>query len=676
MRFLVLVLSLATLVFLGWLFSSGAPRQAAVDVDSRQGAYMDSRRVLARIQSDLDRTAASRRPGQLPVGISGDALEAIVDAYRLFLDGNVKGMDVQLKEIGLVVRERLKAGAAVMTDPDRRTHLLAIFARLDAASASAVPAVRLAAALRMVDGLLFMEAAEWGEADLLTRHAESRPVLNETWLRLPCRTVVGRVGQIRQALEALGELAGPLLSCPSDSGDLGVLEAQAKQPAMLPPRIAPIAARLGLPRFEPGAPPTPWDHETAVAWMDEDPDAAEPVLAAGRGPADKLDYALFLHAFRPAAPEMQANILSLLRGVDAAASYDGGDASLVALLRGAKLPAYAIPCAVLQVRPALLAALQGDGATAPRSGCATGRGAVRGFPEAEVAAYIAAAAEADGHFAARRPAYAVRQQAALEAMKLDPRGLAAGEPPPLDHPYQVWGMTSLAAHAVAEHVAGLYRDAHTKLVAWYLRQGLDADTAAKAAKAGLFKVVFGASCGDGEPRPSLRAMVLEQAPIDDVRAALAAPRDAPEVTACAVHAGIDPLPLVAVQYPRALALLLEQKGAADTRNGFGKTALMTAAQVDAVEAARLLLDKGASVNATTWMQTGEGLAHDGRSALMYAAGSGSLAMVKLLLERGADPHQADTKGRRAIHYLLGFGPVPANARLSPEERAEAARLLF
>jgi len=114
----------------------------------------------------------------------------------------------------------------------------------------------------------------------------------------------------------------------------------------------------------------------------------------------------------------------------------------------------------------------------------------------------------------------------------------------------------------------------------------------------------------------------------------------------------------------------------DERNNFGKTALMVAAQFDHLDSARLLLDRGAQVNATTWMQNGTGLAHDGRTALMYAAATGSLSMVKLLLERGADPHLADTMGRRAVDYLLGFGPVPANARMSAEERAEAARLLF
>jgi ankyrin repeat protein len=93
---------------------------------------------------------------------------------------------------------------------------------------------------------------------------------------------------------------------------------------------------------------------------------------------------------------------------------------------------------------------------------------------------------------------------------------------------------------------------------------------------------------------------------------------------------------------------------------------------------RLLLAGGASVNAATRdvSSPGEGLAHDARTALMYAAANGSLATIEVLLAAGADPYQADTKGSRAIDYLLGTGPVQANAKLTAEERGKAIALLF
>lgn len=693
MRIGVLILSLATLAFVVWLgVTDGAPR-TSVELDTRPDAYRDPRRTLARIQSDLERTAAGHQSWPLPQGVTGDPLEAVVDAFRLFLDGNAKGMDARLKDIAATAHARL--GAAQSADPDTAARVAAHFARLEQAATGAAPAARLLAALRVVDGVLFLEAAGWS-ADPLTRTSAAASPLSGTWLRLPCRTLIGRVAALREARAALGELAGPLVACPSDNDDLAVLEAQAKAPAMLPTRAQAIPPRAGMPRIEPSAPPTPWDHETAVAWMDEDPDAAEAVLAAAASPAGLLDYALFLHAFRPAGPDNMARIHALLRAVDAAAlpkaeaavleaigrpaAYDGGDASLLPSLRLAAAtgatPGYAIPCAVLQAKPGLLAATTPlAGRAAPQSGCTSGRGQVRGFPEAELAAYMAAAEDADGHFSDRHPTLAATQQKTLEMLKLAPRDLAAAEPPPADHPYQAWGLASLANRAVENRILPLYRDAFAKLSEWYVRQGLERAEAEKAAKTGLFRVVWGANCGDGAPTPSLRGLVMDKAPLADIREALAG-KEAPEVTRCAVHAGLDPLLLVAVGHPPALALLLERGAKPDERNSFGKTALMTAAQHDSLDSARLLLDKGAAVNATTWMQDGAGLSHDGRTALMYAAAHGSLPLIRLLLDHGADPHQADTKGSRAIDYLLGFGPIPANPRLNPDDRAEAARLLY
>ncbi|MGE5517824.1 MAG: ankyrin repeat domain-containing protein [Bacteroidota bacterium] len=699
MRIGVLILSVATLAFLVWLGMSGGVPRTSVELDGRQDAYRDPRRTIARIQSDLERTAAGHQAWPLPPGIVGDPLEAIVDAYRLFLDGNTKGADARLNEIAATANGRLNA--VKDTDPETGARISAYFAQLGAAAGGGPPTARLLAGLRLVDGVLFLEAAHWTQADPQSRTilvAGPPSPLNGTWLRLPCRTIIGRVAALREAAETLGPLAGPLLACPSDQADLAVLEAQAKAPAMLPTRVAPIATRAFPLRSEPSAPPTPWDHETAVAWMDEDPDAAEPVLAAAATPAEKLDYALFLHAFRPAGPDNQSRIHTLLQAVDTAtlakattaqgdaigrpAAYDGSDDSLLVSLRLATAtetaPGYALPCAVLQARPGLLAATTPlPDMAAPVSGCTAGRGAVRGFPDAEVAAFITAAEDADGHFLAHRGgAPSPTQQAALEMLKLAPRALAALEPPTMDHPYQVWGLVSLGNRAVEQRITPLYRDAAAKLAAWYGRQGLTADEAARAAKSGLFRVVWGANCGDGAPTPSLRGLVLDRAPIAEIRETLSG-KEAPETQRCAVHAGLDPLAHLAVGHPPALTLLLDHGTKADERNGFGKTPLMVAAQANQLDSVRLLLDRGASANATTWQQDPAlTLAHDGRTPLMYAAAHAGLPVIKLLVERGADPHLADTKGRRPIDYLLGFGPMPANPVLSPDERADAARLLY
>lgn len=106
---------------------------------------------------------------------------------------------------------------------------------------------------------------------------------------------------------------------------------------------------------------------------------------------------------------------------------------------------------------------------------------------------------------------------------------------------------------------------------------------------------------------------------------------------------------------------------------------MFAAQHDLIQSARLLLAHHAAVNATT-MEARDGwsysLAHDARTPLMYAAASGSLSMIERLLDAGANPYQVDTKGARAIDYLLGFGPVAPNSRLTQTQRMQAAQWLF
>jgi ankyrin repeat protein len=211
---------------------------------------------------------------------------------------------------------------------------------------------------------------------------------------------------------------------------------------------------------------------------------------------------------------------------------------------------------------------------------------------------------------------------------------------------------------------------------------LTPDESRRAAKAGLFAAVLGADCGGGVPASSPRALLLS----GEVPANLAelapddAEHDAPETEACAGSADMDPLLHVAVASPRALAALLDRTPDADLRDPIGKTPLMVAAQHDLVDSARLLLAHKAEVNTTTFAKTDgytrNGLAHDARSPLMYAAASGSLVMIRLLLDAGADPYQADSKGARAIDYLLGYGPVEANRRLTAKERLQAAAWLF
>lgn len=252
--------------------------------------------------------------------------------------------------------------------------------------------------------------------------------------------------------------------------------------------------------------------------------------------------------------------------------------------------------------------------------------------------------------------------------------------PEFDFPYQVWGMTGLANHVQAERIRQAYDAVLPAIVASYQARGISQADAFHAAKYGLFDLHFGADCGGALPQESLRAQIMAGAPLEAFRTRLLQGEDgeAWEVKVCGRTAGLEPLEHVAVLHPEALAFLLDHGGKVDRPNSFGKTPLMSAAQYDRVDAARILLAKGAQVNAATWRADAyDALRHDGRTALMYAASRGSLPMIELLLKNGADPYAADSKGRRAVDYLLGYGPdIGPNPILTDAEREKAIKALY
>jgi ankyrin repeat protein len=73
----------------------------------------------------------------------------------------------------------------------------------------------------------------------------------------------------------------------------------------------------------------------------------------------------------------------------------------------------------------------------------------------------------------------------------------------------------------------------------------------------------------------------------------------------------------------------------------GITALMQAARIGDVEIVKLLLNKGANVNAQAGM---------GTTALMNAAAIGNLEMAKTLIDKGADVNTQDAQGLTALSH--------------------------
>lgn len=95
---------------------------------------------------------------------------------------------------------------------------------------------------------------------------------------------------------------------------------------------------------------------------------------------------------------------------------------------------------------------------------------------------------------------------------------------------------------------------------------------------------------------------------------------------------------VAVEYPEALAWLLEEGANPNWPNNFGKTPLMYAAQRNAIDSVRLLLAAGADVNARTRLPQDNcyyTLNTTGMTPLHYAVRYASQDVVEALLDAGA-----------------------------------------
>lgn len=204
------------------------------------GKFGDPRITLALIQSNLERTAAGKPRWSEPEGNPDRRLENIVDAYGAYL------------------RRDFVAMAAVLTDVSAaavgRNARAQYYAGIDAASGSPTPLVRLILGLRKVDSVLYLEALEATGSAPNPTDLESRfdrygstfaenPV-NNSWLRLPCRTVVGRASEFAQAAAELGKLVGPLLACPSAESDYAKLESLAARPEQFQPAPPRPPARL------------------------------------------------------------------------------------------------------------------------------------------------------------------------------------------------------------------------------------------------------------------------------------------------------------------------------------------------------------------------------------------------------------------------------------------------
>ncbi|CAA7624315.1 ankyrin repeat domain-containing protein [Magnetospirillum sp. UT-4] len=349
---LVVLLALATIGLLAWLMLiDKPPPKVAVAVETRAGALADPRLTMARIQSNLERVAARTRPWPLAKGAKADPLEALVDAYAALLKGRERRFDAALAKVEAAVEARLPRPELAADDAEREQlvarhqAMTAYFAGLDAqGSAHAPPLARFIRAMRKADAVLFAEIAGGRPAAIDTRRAEGSAAASGLWLRLPCRTALGRADELARLAKAFGPLAGPLLNCPSDERDVTRLAALAAAPARLltAREVPPPPVRAAEP---PPAPPEEMEGdgnadaeaEPAPEPVAVDPDAAlTPLMKAARaGDAAAIERLLAEGAEvnaqswdEAATPDLEADGRSAL--MFAAAS--GSAAALQALL--------------------------------------------------------------------------------------------------------------------------------------------------------------------------------------------------------------------------------------------------------------------------------------------------------------------------------------------------------
>lgn len=227
-----------------------------------------------------------------------------------------------------------------------------------------------------------------------------------------------------------------------------------------------------------------------------------------------------------------------------------------------------------------------------------------------------------------------------------------------------WKYDSPDNMAVAERTPGVMRDTRRALKKQYVEEfgssAAEAEALADRAVTSLVRSGFSAYSGIGDPEQRVRQETLSLVSTASRIRARNLPVLEPQT---GQDAATDPSRYpdtmhFAVWNPRVIDDLVRIGFDVDGANGFGKTALMYAAQQDNVQALRALLRAGANVHATTTQgedRCYHGLRRERVTALHYAVRYGSRRVVEALLDAGANPAATDSDQKSAADWLDLYG---------------------
>lgn len=144
--------------------------------------------------------------------------------------------------------------------------------------------------------------------------------------------------------------------------------------------------------------------------------------------------------------------------------------------------------------------------------------------------------------------------------------------------------------------------------------------------------------------------------------------------------GKEPPLFTAVMRPEVVSALLKAGADVNETNPIGKTALIQAAQFNASDTIKILLNFGADINHAMVKAGGEEAAAansncdfnytiGSRTPLMYAAAFSGYPVIMYMLSKGADKSAVESEGATALKYLNW------NKKLSKTERARLLQTL-